>query len=613
MNSSLKATSSQDDLLVSKHLTFVENAGAAGSGGGEEDISVVECLKEKDDDKPRKKRGWAFWLAFLSICLTSFLSALDLTAVSTALPTIVATLPASDHRTNSTSTLCTSLTSTQQQTKGDGGDFIWIGTAYTLAGTALMPWIGGLAQIWGRKHLFLLSIALFATGSAVCGSASDLKILIAGRVIQGLGDGGIISLSEILIADLVPLAERGTFEGLLGSVWALASAIGPPVGGALSSGKGMSHRWRWLFYLNIPLSLVSSVSIYCFLVNRAPKASIRKKIAQMDWAGNVAIIASLCCLTLALTWGGTRFNWVSAPILITLILGVLLFISFFIYEFRYAKHATIPSTIITTSTAKGAYTSAFLHGIVSMAVIYLLPTYFQACLHATPLQSGVMILPLALTIAPFAIFGAVAIEWTEKYLAINYAGWLLTIFGVALLTLLKASPARWLWILVQIPLGIGLGFLFVSPQFPILAAVSPQLAAPALATYTFVSSLGQTLGIAIGDAGLQSTVRPLLARICDSNEISSTLSAVEGIRDLQTAIRNQVVQAFVQGFRIVWLSMLPFCVLGLVTCFALRNIKMHTEVDEDYYALGNRPASLLEATTAAQVKAETKGYEMNAF
>jgi MFS family permease len=458
-----------------------------------------------------------------------------------------------------------------------------------------MPWMGTLAQVWGRKNLFLLSILLFAVGSAVCGSALDLNILIAGRVIQGLGDGGIISLSEILIADLVPLSERGTYEGLLGSVWALASAIGPPIGGAL----GSKDHWRWLFYMNIPISFFSAVFIFFFLVNRAPEATLREKIGKMDWCGNITVIASLCCLTLALTWGGTRFAWVSAPVLVTLLLGAILFVSFFVYELRYAKYATIPPSILTTGTARSAYASTFLHGIVSMAVIYLLPSYFQACLYASPIRSGIMILPLALTIAPFAIFGAVAIEYTERYILINYAGWAFTILGAGLLILLRVSPPMYLWILVQIPLGIGLGFLFVAPQFPVLAAVPLQLAAPALATYTFVSSLGQTLGIAIGDAALQSTVRPLLSVICDSDAISSTLSVVQDIHKLQASVRHEVVLAYIKGFRVVWIVLLPFSVAGLCTCLALRTIKMHTEVDEDYYALadGGNNKNAIKTTT----------------
>lgn len=429
---------------------------------------------------------------------------------------------------------------------------------------------------------------------------------LASTVIQGIGDGGIISLSEILIADLVPLAERGTWEGLLGAVWAIASALGPPIGGLLSS----HDRWRWLFYLNIPLSLIAVVCIAFFLVNRAPEASFREKLGKMDWIGNITIIVSLCCLTLAMTWGGSKYLWQSAPVLVTIILGGLLFIAFFIYEFRFARYPTIPPTIFSSNTAKGAYLSTFLHGLVSMAIIYLLPTYFQACLHASPARSGIMILPLALTIAPFAIAGAVTIELTERYIAINYAGWALSIVGLSLLTLLGSHPHVWVWVLVQIPLGIGLGFLFVSPQFPILAATIPQLAAPALATYTFVSSLGQvssllaagrdfqhtditsspsrqTLGIAVGDAVLQSTVPPLLASVCGEN-VSSSLGAVNGIKLLPEALRAKVVDGFAKGFREVWISLLPFAIMGLLTCLALRTIKLHTELDEDYYALADR-------------------------
>lgn len=237
----------------------------------------------------------------------------------------------------------------------------------------------------------------------------------------------------------MPLSERGKYEGLLGSVWALASAIGPPFGGALST-KG---HWRWLFYLNIPLSIISFALVSLCLVNRAPQESMRSKLAKMDWAGNVTIIASLVCLTLALTWGGSRYPWISGQVLGPLITGALLLIAFFVYEMRFAKWPTIPANLVSSGTAKSAYLSTFLHGLVSMSVIYVLPSYFQACLRATPLRSGVMILPLALTTAPFAILGAVIIEETQRYIAINYVGWLSTVMGVALLTLLKVSAVCW--------------------------------------------------------------------------------------------------------------------------------------------------------------------------
>lgn len=141
---------------------------------------------------PHNRKGLTFWLIFLSICISLFVSALELTTVSTALPTIASSLRLSDSA------------------------FVWIGTTYSLASTAFLPLSGGLAEIFGRRHALLLSIGLFAVGSALCGAAGSGYVLIAGRTVQGLGGGGIRSLSVIILADLVTLEERGIYGILTG-------------------------------------------------------------------------------------------------------------------------------------------------------------------------------------------------------------------------------------------------------------------------------------------------------------------------------------------------------------------------------------------------------------
>lgn len=191
-------------------------------------------------------KGRAFWLTFVAVVMTLFLGALDLTAVSTALPTITADL-------------------------GGGDDFVWVGASYALSSTAFLPLSGKLADIFGRKSIMLISIALFALGSALSGAAQNMNMMIAARsmsvcgfsfrsdvsvAVQGVGGGGIINLTEIITSDLVPLAERGLYQGMLGLTWSLASAIGPPIVRAdsifypadiLQGGALAQSSWRWLF------------------------------------------------------------------------------------------------------------------------------------------------------------------------------------------------------------------------------------------------------------------------------------------------------------------------------------------------------------------------------
>ncbi|EJU01285.1 MFS general substrate transporter, partial [Dacryopinax primogenitus] len=166
--------------------------------------AVVTESSESEENVTFKK-DFGFWMIILSLCVTSILAALDLTAVSTALPTIVDDLHG-------------------------GSDFVWIGSAFTLSSTAILPLSGNIATIFGRQWALLSFIFLFAVGSAVTGSARDMPSIIAGRTVQGLGGGGILSLAEIVVADLVPLRERGVYLGILGATWSLASAIGPPIG-----------------------------------------------------------------------------------------------------------------------------------------------------------------------------------------------------------------------------------------------------------------------------------------------------------------------------------------------------------------------------------------------
>lgn len=161
----------------------------------------------------------------------------------------------------------------------EGPNYSWIGSAYALTSTALIPWIGGLATIFGRRSVMISSLLVFAAGSAITGASPSMSVAIAGRAIQGAGGGGILTMTEMVIVDLVPLADRGPFFGILGSVWAIASAIGPPVGGALAS----AGAWRWLYYLNLPLTGMALVLVFFFLRLKEPKTSARERLAQMDY------------------------------------------------------------------------------------------------------------------------------------------------------------------------------------------------------------------------------------------------------------------------------------------------------------------------------------------
>ncbi|KAI0656186.1 iron permease [Cubamyces menziesii] len=504
---------------------------------------------------PKGERGFTFWMVFASTLLVEMLSALDLTAVSTALPTIVDRL--------------------------HGSDFIWAGGAYTIAATAVLPLVGGLVSGFGRKWVLLAFVFCFAVGSVLCGAARDLHMLIVGRAIQGLGSGGSLSCTEIIVADMVPLAERGKFQGIGAAVWALACAVGPPVGGALA-GNGA---WRWLFYMNLPLCLIASISVCLFLRNVAPSGDIKDKVFDMDWTGNSVIVASTVLVFLGLTWGGLRFPWVSAQVLAPIIIGSIGIVLFFVLERFWLHGRTVPEFMFTNRTTLSGYLGTFFHGVVSLTAVYYLPIYLQASKDAGALHSGIEMFGLSFSIPMFAIITGISVEIFNKYRPQNYVGWILTVAGFVLLSLLTPKSGAAEYIGFQIPLGAGLGILWIGTQYPILAPLPFANSAYALAFFIFVRSFAQSWGIVIGGAILQNVLteqlpKSLTEHLSKGQEVAYQL--IPSIRTMHEPEKTAVRVAFSHGTQLIWRVMIGLSVAGLLSCLLMREEEMKTEMDETW-------------------------------
>ncbi|KAJ7768343.1 major facilitator superfamily domain-containing protein [Mycena metata] len=491
--------------------------------------------------------------------VTTFLSALDLTAVGTALPTIANAL---------------------HDTKGD---YTWVGSAYALSSTAFIPLSGSLADAFGRRPIMLICIAFFAVGSALAGASQNMSMMIAARAIQGIGGGGIINLSEILTADLVPLSERGLYQGFLGLVWSFASAIGPPIGGALASGGNTT--WRWLFYLNLPLTAVAFVLVWFFLSVRHPEGSVRSKLAQVDWVGNIIIILGSGLAIIGMTWGGIRYSWASVEVLAPLVIGFFLMFLFAIYEAKIPSRPTIPLDVIANRTSLSGLLTTAMHGITSISVIYYLPVFFQACFGASPIRSAVDFLPTALFVAPFALVAGVAVTLSKNYRVVNWMGWVAFIIGFGLFSTLREDSSVGKWVGYQIITSIGAGMLFTAPVFPILAPLPNNRAASALALFSLTRSFFQAWGITISSTILQNMLEKKLpadfvAQFPAGFEIA--YAAIPAIKQLEEPLRKQVQVAFAESMSVIWQVMIGISGLGLLLSFLMAEVPMDTTVDESY-------------------------------
>ncbi|KAH7927166.1 MFS general substrate transporter [Leucogyrophana mollusca] len=516
--------------------------------------SLVDSDAHSPADSP-PKRDWRFWLIFISIALSLFLSALELSSVSTALPIIIDEL--------------------------HGTQFVWVGSAYALSATAFVPMSGALAQVFGRRPVMLLALFLFAVGSALCGAAKSLNFLIAGRAVQGIGGGSIASVTQIILSDLVPLHERGTFSGLIGISWGIASAIGPVVGGAFAE-RG---HWRWLFYMNVPICVVVAGFILAFLQLRTPSLTWREKFDRMDWLGNLLVVASTAAVVIALTWGGIQYPWTSPRVMVPLILGILGLFAFLGYEARFPKYPIVPFSLMSTATSLSGFLQTFVMPIGLLAGVYYMPVYFQACMAASPIASGVDTFGAAFTLAPAGIVAGVSVALSGGYRVQLWSAWVLVIVGTAMLSTLSADSSRATAIALQVISGIGAGAISTTTYFPALAPLHVSQNAQALAYFTFLRNFAQVWGVTIGGTILQNELKKRLPTTFTSEFPEGTAiaySIIPVIYTLQEPLKTQVRVAFAESIRVIWRVFIGISGLGLLVSLPMKALPLHTAVDKNW-------------------------------
>ncbi|KAJ7828266.1 iron permease [Mycena olivaceomarginata] len=492
---------------------------------------------------------WRFWMIFMCVMLSQFITALELSVVSTALPYY--------------------------------SQFVWIGSAYTLCSTAFVPLSGSLAEIFGRKILMSGSIVIFAVGSALCGAANSLNFLIAGRAVQGLGAGGLASLCHIILSDLVPRKREESYT--------IANGIGPVVGGSLAQ----NGQWRWIFceyytgFWNAHQSLhrskypdmrVHPGARVLFLNLRAPSGSFATKLKKIDIVGNILVVASTTSVMIGLTWGGVQYA--------CLILGCVGLGLFLWYEFTVATNPMLPRGLLVTRTA--------LSGFIQTSTLFVvshLPTVLYACIlfkHAwTPLRSPPELISLVLPSAlpPSALLVGLSIAKTRQYRPQIWLSWSLAIIGLGLFTTLDVDSSRAKAIGFQIIPGVGLGMMTAAIFFPILAPLPVESNRACNRTVYFLPQLFKHLAVTVGGTVLQNELGKTLT--------SSVFSAVSsGHRDCllhhsphsnparaaQVANTSGICRQLTRCLA----SPLGVSAAGFLISLAMKRLPLHTEVDKKW-------------------------------
>ncbi|KAI6249264.1 MFS transporter [Erysiphe necator] len=537
-------------------------------------------LYGNDTDEPEFKPGWRFFLIFLSLAIITLAASLDATSLSVALPIIASKL------------------------HGSAIEAFWAGTSFLLSSTVIMPSFGSFSHIFGRKPLLITAMISFLAGSIISAAANNFVVLLVGRSWQGIGAGGIISLTEIIITDLVPLQERGKWYGIVSAVWSVGSVTGPIIGGVFAQ----SVTWRWIFWINIPIIGVGFTCVVIFLKQRMTRQeSLKVQLCRVDWLGTILFIGATTSLLIPITWGGVMYPWSSPRTLTPFIVGVLGLAIFGPYEYYISKEPMVRLSIFNRPTSCIVYFQAFLHGIVLWSLLYYGPFFFEGVRGYSPVISGVAMFPETFTIAPVAAFTGIVVSMTGKYRWALWGGWILTCVGFGLLYIEDARTPNVTWVSLNIIPGVGMGMLFTSMALAIPAACNPIDMAHAVSVYTFFRVFGNCVGVAISGAVFQNQIKhnllayPLLASLAEKYS-EDAAALVEIIKVMENSpIKDQIIQAYADSLKTVWITMSAVSGLALFSNFWVKAYTLQKSLVTEQGFLHKKKPSDAEESLQSQL------------
>ncbi|MDW3845459.1 MDR family MFS transporter [Micromonospora aurantiaca] len=481
------------------------------------------------------------------------LAALDQTIVGTALPTIVGELGGINH-------------------------YSWVVTAYLLASTASTPLYGKMADLYGRRPVFLFSIGMFLLGSLLAGLSQDMTQLIVTRGVQGLGAGGLMTLAFTIISDVVSPRERGRYQGLFGAVFGVSSVAGPLVGGYFAE-----NNWRWIFYINVPLAILAIV--VCWHVMRL--VPFERREHTVDWIGAALLVAGVSCLLLALSWGGAEYAWGSGVIVGLFAAGAVLGVLFVVQEAR-TKEPILPLRLFRSATFALANGAGFVLGLVMFGSIIFIPLYLQIVKGASPTRSGLLMLPMMAGVIVTSVLTGRAMSRIGRYKWFPVAGAAVLVAGMLLFQQLQVGTSLWLAFGYMVVIGVGLGLCMQSLILAVQNAVSVRDLGAGTSSATFFRSLGGSFGVAILGAVLSSRLTSemsarlpgALAQLPPEQRAAVTAGGDFSINDpaailaLPAPVRAAVQAAFVESLHLVFLTTGLIAVIAVLVTLAMPNLQL---------------------------------------
>ncbi|MDD9206146.1 MDR family MFS transporter [Georgenia sp. 10Sc9-8] len=523
---------------------------------------------------------------FVGLLLVLFVAMMSNTIVGTTLPVIIG-----------------DLGGTQMQ-------YTWIATAMLLASTISAPIIGKLADLLDKKKLLMWAIVVFTAGSLLSGAVADTGQLIAARVVQGLGMGGLMSMVQIVIASIIPPRERGRYSGYMGAAMAVATVSGPLIGGLIVDVPWLG--WRWTFWIGVPFALAAMAVLHRLL--RIPPAP--RRAVHIDYWGATLITLSVTSLLLWLSFAGTQFPWGSWQTAVMVGGGVLAALAFVLVEVR-VREPLVPMWLLAQRTTALAVVSSFAVGIAMMSMPIFLGQYFQLGRGYSPTESGLMLAPMMLGVFVASTVAGRLVSARGTWKRYVVGGMILLTGGAALMVTTDADTPVWLVGTFMLLFGLGQGASMQNIVLAVQNTVGLANMGAATSVVTFFRTLGGAIGVQVLGAVFANHVSGLIARRAVdaglTNGVDDVSTSSVDFDVLPAALEEIVRGAYADGMSVVFLGQAVFALVGTLAVLGMRGSTLRDTVDlakqEEVRTVLEEGASEQEALTVATEVAQRDAAE----
>ncbi len=477
---------------------------------------------------------------FVAILLGMLMAALDQTIVATALPTIVANL-------------------------GGAGHQSWVVTSYLLASTIITALVGKFGDMFGRKRVFQAAVVFFVAGSVLCGLSGSMGMLVASRALQGIGGGGLMVTAMALIGEVIPLRDRGRYQGAMGAVFGVTTVIGPLLGGYFTD----HFTWRWAFWINVPISVV----VFFVAAAAIPALSERTK-PVIDYTGILFVGLGAAGLTLATSWGGTTYPW-GSPTIIGLFVGSVLALCVFAWVESRAAAPILPIRLFGSSVFTVCCVLSFVVGFAMLGALTFLPTYMQFVDGVSATTSGLRTLPMVVGMLTTSMGSGVIVGRTGRYKVFPIAGTAVMAVAFFLMSRMEPSTSAFVQSLFLVILGAGIGMCMQTLVLIVQNTSSFDDLGVATSGVTFFRTIGSSFGAAIFGSlftnFLHGRIGPALAA---SRAPAAAAASPEALHRLPRQAAAPIVAAYAESLTQVFLWAVPVALVGFVVALFLRQVPL---------------------------------------